>query len=161
MAQFPELEVTWDSFPSWDWLLVLGQLLKHHTDIQVNQDLQLKQKYSKFCLETDAKVGHHKKAFAVARGSPLPPFTSISTKVEQKGVIELTERRNEYIVQVPEPEKFSPFDRCWVDDKPVRIKSIDFQGIKFEALSTEHAWPDEAVVIQKLKILTFTKFFVN
>ena len=151
VAQFPELEVTWDSFPSLDWLSVLGQLLKHHTDIQVNQDLQLKQKYSKFCLETDAKVGHHKKAFAVARGSPLPPFTSISTKVEQKGVIELTERRNEYIVQVPEPEKFSPFDSCWVDDKPIRIKSIDIQGIKFEALSTEHAWPDEAIVTQKVK----------
>ena len=151
VAQFPELEVTWDSFPSLDWLSVLGQLLKHHTDIQVNQDLQVKQKYSKFCLETDAKVGHHKKAFAVARGSPLPPFTSISTKVEQKGVIELTERRNEYIVQVPEPEKFSPFDSCWVDDKPIRIKSIDIQGIKFEALSTEHAWPDEAIVTQKVK----------
>ena len=152
VANFPELEITFTSFPTYDWLHALGQVLKHHADIQVSQDLQIKKKFGKFCLETDAKVGHHKKAFAYTRGPSLPPFTSITSRIEQQGAIAETANKNEYLMRIPEPLKFNSIDPCWIDDTQVRVKSIDERGITFEALSIEKQWPREATVLQKEKI---------
>ena len=95
-------------FPSWEWVNDVMQLVEFSCQALAAQDATRKSKLQAFQIQEDLSLGHSRESFAALRGKHKPPFSAVSTCVEQPVHGVQPQGLGEYYVRVPFPAQFRP-----------------------------------------------------
>ena len=105
---WPCVEICPVDFPSWEWVNDVMQLVEFSCQALAAQDSACKSRLQAFQIQEDLSLGHSRESFAALRGKHKPPFSAVSTCVEQPVHGVQPQGLGEYHVRVPFPSQFRP-----------------------------------------------------